>query len=101
MNTFTEYEKTVIISLMKLIMQADGIIHPLEEEFLNSVLQAIDITDDFLNRYSPADLQSCITNLRTMDEDKKDYVQKLMQQMSEADGYVDPREQELIQKISM
>ena len=43
MNIFTEYEKAVIISLMKMIMEADAIIHPLEEEYLNSVLERIGV----------------------------------------------------------
>lgn len=100
MSIFTEYEKTVIISLMKMIMEADAIIHPLEEEYLNSVLKGLDVSSDFLSRYSPADFQSCVICLKAMDNKKKDYVNKLMGEMSEADGYVDPREKELINKIS-
>ena len=101
MNIFTEYEKTVIISLMKMIMEADFIIHPLEEEYLNSVLKRIEVSSDFLCRYSPADLQSCIICLKTMDDEKKVFVNKLMEEMSEADGYVEYREQEFIRKISI
>lgn len=101
MNIFTEYEKTVIISLMKLIMEADAVIHPLEEEYLNYVLERIDVSGDFLCRYSPTDIQSCIICLKAMDNQKKDIVNKLMEEMSEADGYVDPRELELIRKISI
>lgn len=101
MNIFTEYEKTVIISLMKMLMEADAIIHPLEEEYLNSVLERIEVTSDSLCRYSPVDLQSCIICLKTMDDEKKVFVNKLMEEMSEADGYVDYRELELIHKISL
>ena len=36
---------------------------------------------------------------KAMDNQKKDIVNKLMEEMSEADGYVDPRELELIRKI--
>lgn len=101
MDIFTEYEKTVVVSLMKMIMEADEIIHPQEEEYLNSVLERIEVSSDFLWRYSPADLQSCIICLKAMDSTKKEFVNKLMVEMSEADGYVDPRETELIRKISM
>ena len=84
-----------------MIMEADAIIHPQEEEYLNSVLEKIKVSSEFLCRYSPADLQSCIICLKAMDNTKKEFVNKLMVEMSEADGYVDPRETELIHRIAM
>lgn len=99
MNIFTEYEKTVIISLMKMVMEADFIIHPLEEEYLNSVLKKIEVSGDLLCCYSPMELQPCIVCVRAMNKKKKEYVYKIMKEMSEADGNVDPRELDLINKI--
>lgn len=101
MNIFTEYEKNVIISLMKMIMEADTIIHPLEEEYLNSVLERINVSSDFLSRFSPVNLHSCIICLKAMNSRKKALVNTLMKEMSEADGYVDYRELELIHKMSL
>lgn len=101
MNIFTEYEKAVIISLMKMIMEADAIIHPQEEEYLNSVLKKINVSNYFLNRYSPVSLHSCIICLKAMNNKKKDIVNIFMKEMSEADGYVDYRELELIHRIAL
>lgn len=101
MITFTEYEKTVIISILKMIMEADMIIHPLEKEYLNMVFEMIDVSEDFLCRFSPVDFQSSLICISTMDDNKKKFVSTIMEEMSKADGYVDPRELELIQKITL
>lgn len=96
MNDYTDYEKNIIISLLIQIMEADNIIHPLEQQYLEKVVKQIAFNP--LN-YCATDLHTCAICVNSMTPNKKEEVQKLLLGMAEADGDYDPREKSVIEQI--
>lgn len=98
MNDFTDYEKNVIVSLLIQIMEADNIIHPSEQLFLDKVIKLIAF--DVLN-YCATDFKTCVACVNLMEPIKKETVHKLLVGMAEADGDVDVREMDIINKVAI
>lgn len=99
MIQFTTYEKYAIVSVLTQIMNADGIVDPKEEEFMDNFFAEQDI--------KIADLENC----RSMDElisqqivmqmsvEKLKYAHSLFLSMAEIDGYLHPKEQAIINRL--
>lgn len=99
MNTFTTIEKYAIIKVLSHIMNADGIIHPKEEEYMDQTYGALSITITDLEEISNIDDIQTKLIISGMSDDKKNIAQALFLGMAEADGIIHPKEVEIINKI--
>lgn len=96
MVKYSDEEKICIISILRLIMQADMIIHPAEEQFLENTLTELEVTTTLLEHYSALDFQTCCAIIQRMDEEQKTHAINLFKDMAKCDGFVDPREMSII-----
>ena len=99
MIQLTRIEKFAIVTILSQIMNADGIIHPKEEEYMDMVYAELGITiSDMEDMANMDDIQAKYV-VNEMQEEKRQYVQTLFVSMAEADGYIHPKETEIINKI--
>lgn len=99
MLTYTDEEKNTIINLLTNIMEADSVIHPNEIEFMNKVMNSLNYTILNLDYGHGKDFFLNKKLFHKMDADKQSEVKNLLIGMAECDGFIDKREQELIDNI--
>lgn len=99
MTQFTIIEKFAIVTILSQIMKADGIIHPKEEEYMDKVFAELGITiSDMEDMANMDDIQAKYV-INDMQDEKKQYAQALFVSMAEADGYIHPKETEIIDQL--
>ena len=99
MNNFTKIEKYAIVIVLLCIMKADGIIHPKEEEFMNEIYSNFDITVSDLENISNFDDIQANHIVHKMTDEKKAQIMPLFVGMAKADGFIHPKEMEIIDRI--
>ena len=99
MMKLTIIEKFAIVTILSQIMRADGIIHPKEEEYMDKVYAELGITiSDMEDMANMDDIQARFVINEMLDE-KKQYALSLFVSMAEADGYIHPKETEIINQL--
>ena len=99
MTQFTIIEKFAIVTILSQIMKADGIIHPKEEEYMDKVFTDLGITiSDMEDMANMDDIQAKYI-INEMLDDKKQYAHSLFVSMAEADGYIHPKETEIMNQL--
>lgn len=99
MNNFTKIEKYAIINILSCIMKADGIINPKEEDFMNHIYSCFAITISELEDISIIDNIQASQIIRKMTDEKKAQVMSIFIGMAKADGFIHPKEIEIINRI--
>ncbi len=98
---FTDNEKYAIIAILTSIMEADTIIHSKEIEFMDEMMEKLDIHVNDLDHMEINDLNLFKTNILAMSLNKQQIVKDWFQTMAEIDGNVDSREMDVINQIFM
>ena len=99
MTQLTIIEKFAIVTVLSQIMKADGIIHPKEEEYMDKVFTDLGITiSDMEDMANMDDIQAKYI-INEMLDDKKQYAHSLFVSMAEADGYIHPKETEIMKHL--
>ena len=80
-------------------MKADGIIHPKEEEYMDKTYSDFSITITDLEDISNIDDIQTKLIIGGMSDDNKTIAHALFVGMAEADGFIHPKEKEIINKI--
>ena len=93
---FTNNEKYAIITILSLIMEADTIVHPKEIEFMNIMMKRLNIRISDLDHMEMSDLTLSKTIIQAMSPQKQKIVKEWFQTMAQIDGYIDPRETNVI-----
>lgn len=93
-------EKRIIYQILILIMKADLVTRQEELTFLDKIFYEFDLSIDEFDHIDNIDIDYLIEKMNSFSEDCKRYAKKLFMQMAECDGFVDPREMEIIEKIS-
>ena len=99
MKDFTLTEKYAIINILSAIMEADTVIHPKEVEYMNSIMESLQIVVSDLDHLEIRDFRLDRQIIRDMPNDKRTEAMGLFRKMSEVDGYVDSREIDVINSI--
>ena len=92
-------ERIIIIFFLFEIMKADSIIHPAEESYMDRMLERFGISTKELDRLELLDYSYCKSVLRRFPHDKLTYARECFIGMSLSDGFVDHREQKLIDEL--
>ena len=95
----TLIEKFAILNILSQIMNADGIVHPKEEEYMNKVYAELGITISDMEDMTNMDDIQAKSVINEMLEEKKQYAQSLFISMAKADGFIHPKETEIINHI--
>ena len=96
---FSIQEKRVIYNILAQIMKADTIINSAEVRFLDEVFYSFNLSLDEFDHMEEVDFDELSQAFSKFTEEKKDYAKQMFVKMSECDGYVDPREISLIEKL--
>jgi uncharacterized tellurite resistance protein B-like protein len=99
MKDFTLTEKYAIINILSAIMEADTVIHPKEVEYMNSIMESLQIFVSDLDHLEIRDFRLDRQIIRDMPNDKRTEAMGLFRKMAEVDGYVDSREIDVINSI--
>lgn len=99
MTTYNRQQQYAIVSVLMQIMEADGVVHPNEVEFLDHVLAECQITEAEMEMIQMRDLEQDIEVLRLMDAAQRTRAAALFERMAECDGFKDPRELSLINQV--
>ena len=99
MNQFSINEKFAIITILSKIMNADGIVHPNEEEYMNNLYIEWGITIGDLEDMNNMDDIQAKAVVKGMQDEKRQLAKRLFVSMAEADGYVHPLEKAIISNI--
>ena len=98
-HQLTINEKFAIVSILSQIMKADGIIHPKEEEYMDKVYEDFGITvNDIEDMANMNDIQA-INIIKELSEEKQQYAQTMFEGMAASDGFVAPREMDIINNV--
>ena len=92
---FSIQEKRVIYNILAQIMKADTIINSAEVRLYYNFNLSLDEFDHM----EEVDFDELSQAFSKFTEEKKDYAKQMFVKMSECDGYVDPREISLIEKL--
>jgi uncharacterized tellurite resistance protein B-like protein len=92
-------EKFAIVAILSEIMKADGIIHPKEEEYMDGVFKLFNVTINDLEDIGNLDNIQAKCILDGMTNEKRSYVRSLFIEMAECDGYIHPKEMQLINRL--
>lgn len=99
MQNYTLSEKYAIINFLSAIMEADTILHPKEIEYMNSIMESLQIVVSDLDHLEMKDNNLDKQIIQSMPKEKRVEVISLFQQMAEIDGFVDPRELDIINSL--
>lgn len=99
MTQFSINEKYAIITILSQIMNADGIIHPKEEEYMNNVYVKLGITIGDLENMTNMDEIQAMLIVNDMQSTQKQHVKNIFISMAKADGFIHPLETNIIEKI--
>ena len=98
-NKYSKTEQFAIVLILILIMEADGVIDPNEEQYLNRILLTFNISESELEIISSYSFNQSREILSGMGESKLMYAKSIFIEMAKCDGYADPRELEIIDKL--
>ena len=96
---YTKTEQYAIVSILILIMEADSVIDPNEIRFLNEMLERYEITEQEFDIINSLDFNKSREILKGMNNDSLREAKNLFINMAKCDGYADPRELEIIEKL--
>ena len=99
MNVFNINEKRTIIAILIAIMEADEIIDTHEMNFLDDVIMSFEMTESEMDIIEDIDLNMAISVFKNFDTFKKETAIKCFLDMAKCDGYIDPRELDIINRL--
>ena len=97
MNNITIIEKYAIISVLSQIMNADGVIHPREVEFMDGMYKKLGITIEDLQEIMNIDTIQSKGIIEKMSDENKQFAKNLFNSMAASDGFVHPKEVAIIE----
>ncbi len=98
-NGYTISEKSAIINVLKLIMEADNTIHPKEIEYTDKIMSKFQILIVDLDHMEQNDLHQSQFIIQGMSQEKRIEAKKMFSEMATVDGFVDSREQYIINNL--
>jgi uncharacterized tellurite resistance protein B-like protein len=99
MNSFNIREKKIIIAILVAIMDADGIVHPNETAYLDSIIKAFDFNLNDLECVGEWDYSRIKQEFQLFADEKKQEAIRMFMEMAKCDGYADPRELKIIESL--
>lgn len=98
-NQLTLDEKRIIFHILILIMNADNQVLPQETKFLDNIFKTFKLNIDEFDHIELMDIDYLSSLFSKLSKDKQEYAADLFNGMAACDGYVDPRETEVIRHI--
>ena len=97
--SFNIQERRTIFHVLTHIMKADSVLHPAEVAFLDQAFYDLGLSVEDFDYMEDVDFDELVRFFETFTIDKKSYAKKMFFDMAQCDGYVDPREVALIDRL--
>ena len=94
--TFKENAKTALAKVLSDMIQSDGIVNQGEISYLRKVFKTLKIDNSNLKKSSNMTLADAVAILKSCGVNEKNFILHAIQQLSVADGDIDPNESLLI-----
>lgn len=98
-ENITKTEKYAIVSVLSQIMNADGVIHPKEVEFMDSIYKKLGITIEEIQEVMNLDPIQAKIIIDEMSIENKQVAKALFDSMAISDGFVHPKETAIIESL--
>lgn len=92
--------KRIIFQILILIMKADLVTKDEEVEFLDKVFKEFELSIDEFDHMENIDADCLIKEFALLPYDTKISARKLFLEMAQCDGFVDPRELSIINRLT-
>lgn len=99
MQELTLREKRTIFQILILIMKADMLIDPAEEKYLDYIFNTFNLDIAEFDHMEMIELDHLANEFSMFSAEVKSYARKLFVEMSRSDGFEDPRETEIIERL--
>lgn len=99
MTQLTSIEKIAIVTILSQIMNADGVIHPNEEDYMNKVYAELGIMISDMEDITNMDEIQAKSIINAMLDEKKKYALSFFVLMAKSDGFVHPSESAIIEQL--
>jgi uncharacterized tellurite resistance protein B-like protein len=99
MVNLTLSEKRIIFRILNLIMKADFVINPAEVEYMDRIFNTFQLGLSEFDHMEDIELEELINGFSNFPTETKEFAKNLFIEMAECDGYVDPRELDVIKSI--
>lgn len=99
MSNLTISEKRIIFRILNLIMKADFVINPAEVEYLDKIFNLFELNLSEFDHMENVELEELTKGYSQFPTETKEYAKRLFVEMAEIDGFVDPREIDVINSI--
>lgn len=96
---FSLAEKLAIIKMIDSVIIVDDIVHPREIDLLHQLVHYMGFEDNFLFHAKDLDFREALNMLTKMNKAKKMALGEILNEVSEADGFVHQKEILLITNI--
>lgn len=97
--TISNTEKRIIFQILVLIMKADQITKDEEVRFLDRLFDDFGLSIDLFDHMENLDSDILKKEFSQLSDDVKVYARKLFIEMAECDGFLDPREINIIENF--
>ena len=92
-------EKRIVFNILVQIMDADLIEDPAEMAYLDKVFHEFNLDLSEFDHMETLDMDYLGAEFSKFEPAKREYSKRLFREMAECDGYVDPREVAIIDKM--
>lgn len=99
MTQLSIQQKYAIVAILTQIMNADGVIHPKEEEYMDKVYVELGIKIGDIEDMTNIDAFQAKQIVREMSEEQRQYSQNLFVSMAKSDDFFHPREYAIIEQF--
>ena len=99
MKELSTNEKYAIVSILYQIMNADGIVHPKEEEYMNKVYVELGINANDIEEIANMNNYMSQNIIKQMSSSHRQYAQSLFESMAKSDGSIHPQEVAIIEQL--
>lgn len=99
MNRFSEQEKRTILHILTMIMEADSVIHPKEIDYINSLMKDFSLSYAEFDHMDMLDFSTLKNEFYMMSTEKQNVAKGYFIKLADCDGYVHPKEMQLINSL--
>ena len=92
MSIFSEQEKRTILHILTMIMEADGLTHPKEIDYITSLMRDFGLSSSEFDHMEMLDFDVLKNEFKMMNELKQRMAKQYFVQLSEIDGYIHKNE---------
>ena len=97
--TFDIPEKLAIVKVIDALIHADGLVHDREINAFGKLMEVLDFDANFLIQARFLETEQSISMIRNFSHEKREMLEKLMEEVAKSDGFVHQKEIEMMESV--